>query len=639
MTTQAATTAGEQVSLTAATEDAGLRSNEAKLRLARIGPNEIQTGERFRLVRAGIAFATNPLVLILLAASLVSGLLGEVLNSTLIALMVVLSVGLNFVQVFRSEQAAHRLRSMVAPTTSVWRDGSLVEIPVREVVPGDLLDMRAGDLVPADAELHTASTLSVDEAALTGESLPVEKRAQAGRAACLFAGTSIVSGVGQAVVTATGPRTQFGAIARALVEKAPPTEYERGARAFGFVIMRTVLGLVFFVFLVNALLKRDPLESLLFALALAVGLTPEFLPMIMTVTLGQGAMRMAKHKVIVKRLEAIENLGNMDILCSDKTGTLTQGSVILQAHVDAWGAESEAVLMWACINSALESGLRSPLDAAILAHEHPAIAQYEKKAELPLDFERRRVSVLVDGPGGRLVVTKGAPEGLLAVCAGVDRDTHILPFTPELKEQAEQTFAELSRAGYHLLAIARKLVPPSQATLCAADEQDLVLCGFVAFLDPPDPTAKDAVAALKGSGVAMKILTGDGELVAHTICAEVGLRTERVLLGTDVEAMNDDALGAVVEQVDVFARVSPSQKNRIIRALKRRRHVVGYMGDGINDAPSLHAADVGISVSTGVRADGQQLQLRQHAQHGGGLGLSAVSADAAGADPAQQLPV
>ncbi|MDQ6670220.1 MAG: HAD-IC family P-type ATPase, partial [Chloroflexota bacterium] len=568
----------EQHGSTAGVEQPGLQSDEAQRRLAQFGPNEIQTGERFRLLRSGLAFSTNPLVLILLAASVVSGLLGEVLNATLIALMVILSVGLNFVQIFRSEQAAHKLRSTVALTATVWRDGSLMEIAVREVVPGDLLEVRAGDLVPADAELHTASTLSVDEAALTGESLPVEKHAIQGHAACLFAGTSIVSGVGQAVVTATGQRTQFGAIARALVEKAPPTEYERGARSFGLVIMRTVLGLVFFVFLVNALLKRDPLESLLFALALAVGLTPEFLPMITTVTLGQGAMRMAKEKVIVKRLEAIENLGNMDILCSDKTGTLTLGSVVVQTHVDAWGAESEAVLKWACINSTLESGIRSPLDAAILAHEHPAIAQYAKRAELPLDFERRRVSVLVDGPEGRQVITKGAPEGLLPVCAAVERSTDVVPFTPELKEQAEQTFADLSRAGYHLLAIARKPVPPSQSTLSAADERDLVLCGYVAFLDPPDPTAKEAVAALAGSGVGIKILTGDGELVARTICAQVGLRTERVLLGTELEAMNDDALGAVAELADVFARVSPAQKNRIIRALKRRGHVVGYIG-------------------------------------------------------------
>jgi P-type Mg2+ transporter len=582
------------------TTERGLSSAEAERRLGEVGPNEIETGDRFRLLRAGIAFSSNPLVIILLVASLVSGVLGEALNATLIALMVVLSVGLNFVQVFRSEQSARKLRSLVAPAASVRRDGRVVEIPVRQIVPGDLLEVRAGDLVPADADLRTVSTLTVDEAALTGESLPVEKHTVDGHAARLFAGTSIVSGMGRAVVTATGPRTQFGAIARALVEKAPPTEYERGAKSFGYVIMRTVLGLVFFVFLVNALLQREPLESLLFALALAVGLTPEFLPMIMTVTLGQGAVRMARRKVIVKRLEAIENLGNMDILCSDKTGTLTLGSAVVQSHVDAWGNESEAVLRWACVNSALESGARSPLDAAILEHEHPAIGAYQKRAELPLDFERRRVSVLVDGPDGREIVTKGAPEGLLPLCTAVEREGQLVAFTVEYQEAAHKTFSELSNQGYHLLAIAHRPADTAQSSLLATDEHDLVLAGYVAFLDPPDPTARDTVAALAASGVGIKILTGDGELVTRTICAQVGLRTDRVVLGTELEAMADNALFAIVEHVDVFARVSPTQKNRVIRALKRRGHVVGYMGDGINDAPSLHAADVGISVANAV---------------------------------------
>jgi P-type Mg2+ transporter len=579
---------------------AGLTTAEAAQRLREFGPNEITTGEQFKLLRAGIAFSSNPLVIILLVASAISGVLGEALNAILIALMVVLSIGLNFVQVFRSEQAARQLRNMVAPMASVWRDRQLREIPARDIVPGDLLEVRAGDLIPADADLRTVSTLTVDEAALTGESLPVQKQAMDGNAARLFAGTSVVSGVGRAVVTATGSHTQFGAIARALVEKAPPTEYERGARAFGFVIMRTVLGLVFFVFLVNALLHRDPLESLLFALALAVGLTPEFLPMIMTVTLGQGAMRMAREKVIVKRLEAIENLGNMDILCSDKTGTLTLGAVTVNACVDAFGSESEDVLRWACVNSALESGVRSPLDTAILAYQHPAITSYTKVAELPLDFERRRISVLVQGPEGGLIVTKGAPEGMLPLCAAVMQNGQVVPFTAELQQAARQTFVHLSNAGYHLLAIAHKSAKPGQALLSAADECDLVFDGYAAFLDPPDPTARQTIAELAASGVGMKILTGDGDLVARTICAQVGLRTERVVLGSELESMGDDALGAIVEQVDVFARVSPSQKNRIIRALKRRKHVVGYMGDGINDAPSLHAADVGISVSNGV---------------------------------------
>ncbi|HEY7064760.1 MAG TPA: HAD-IC family P-type ATPase [Chloroflexota bacterium] len=343
------------------------------------------SGHRFWAAQTLLSFFANPLVLILLVVSIISGLLGEVANATLITLMVLLSVGLDFLQVYRSQQAAAKLQALIPRLTTVWRDGSPTEVPLREVVPGDVLDLRAGDLIAADATLLTATTLSMDEAAMTGESLPVEKRAAAPGGAApapenlVLAGTSVVSGVGQALVTATGARTQFGAIAHGLAEKAPPTAFELGTRRFGFLIMRTVLGLVLFVFLVNALLRRDPLESFLFALALAVGLTPEFLPMITTVTLSQGALRMARGKVIVKRLAAIENLGSMDVLCSDKTGTITVGTVVLEQHVDYRGRESEAVLRWACVNSALESGLRSPMDAAILAHEHPSISTASRR--------------------------------------------------------------------------------------------------------------------------------------------------------------------------------------------------------------------------------------------------------------------
>ncbi len=581
-------------------ETRGLSSAEAAARLARYGPNDVQSGRRFWPLRTAIDFSTNPLVLILLVASLISGLLGDVLNATIIALMVVLSVALNVFQVYRSQQAANTLRRLVAPTATVWRDGRPRQIPVREVVPGDLLEVRAGDLIPADAQLLAATTLMLDEAALTGESLPVEKRVGEGSTGRLFAGTSVVSGVGQAVVTATGRQTQFGAIARTLVEKAPPSEFEHGTRRFGFIIMRTVLGLVLFVFLVNALLRRDPLESLLFALALAVGLTPEFLPMIMTVTLGQGALHMARGKVIVKHLAAIEHLGNMDVLCSDKTGTLTRGAVVLEEHVDIGGVDSAAVLRWACVNSALESGVRSPLDAAILAHEHPVIEDFTKRAELPFDFERRRVSVLAAGPEGVQLVAKGAPEGLLPLCSRVEQGEAVVPFTAELQRQAEQTFERLSRAGYHLLAIARKPVAADRETISAEDEADLILCGFAAFLDPPDPSVRDTLARLRTLGVTVKVLTGDGELVTRAICAQVGIPIERVVLGAELERMSDDALAAVAERTDVFVRLSPVQKNRVIRALKRTRHVVGYLGDGINDAPSLHAADVGISVANGV---------------------------------------
>jgi Mg2+-importing ATPase len=578
----------------------GLTTTEATRLLAQVGPNEIETSQRFWAFRTVLQFATNPLVVILLVASLVSGLLGEALNATLIAAMVALSIGLDFYQSYSSEQAVRTLRSLVTPRASVWRDGHPVEIPTREIVPGDVLDVRAGDLLSADATLTAGTSLNVDEAALTGESLPAEKRADAGGVSLLFAGTSIVSGVGRAVVTATGPRTQFGAIAHALIEKAPPTEFELGARRFGTLIMRTIVGLVLFVFLVSALLHRDPLESLLFALALAVGLTPEFLPMIMTVTLSQGARRMARGKVIVKRLAAIEHLGNMDILCSDKTGTLTRGVVTLSAYVDIAGQESADVLRWACVNSALESGIRSPLDDAILAHDHPAIGDYTKRSELPFDFERRCVTVLADGPEGLQLIAKGAPESIVALCSRADVSGGEMPFDDALRARAKQTFERLSLSGYHLLAVAHKPALPDQDRLTATDERDLVLAGFVAFLDPPDPSARQTLADLRAGGVRVKILTGDGDLIARTICEQVGVRTDRIVLGSDLARMSDDALLVVAEECDVFARVSPTQKHRVIRALKRKGHVVGYIGDGINDAPSLHAADVGISVSTGV---------------------------------------
>ncbi len=590
----------------------GLTEAEAAARLRQYGPNVVPSGHRFWAAQTLLELLANPLVLILLLASVIAGLLGEVVNATIITAIVLLSIALDFFQVFRSQQAASRLQSLIPTTATVWRDGRPTEVLWQAIVPGDLLELRAGDLVPADATLVAATTLSVDEAALTGESLPVDKRpleaplADLSRAPAesrLLAGTSIVSGVGRAVVTATGTRTQFGAIARTLVEKAPPTEFELGTRRFGLLIMRTVVALVFFVFFVNALLRRDPLESFLFALALAVGLTPEFLPMIVTVTLSQVAVRMARGQVIVKRLAAIENLGSMDVLCSDKTGTLTLGTVVLEQHVDYEGRESEAVLRWACINSALESGLRSPLDAAILAHDHPAVDNYVKLDELPFDFERRRVSVLAREtvPGAvPVLVVKGAPEGLLPRCSRVENDASVEPFTDARRAAAQATFDRLSSDGYRVLAIARKPMPADQRAITAEDERELIFCGFAAFFDPPDPTAGETIARLRASGVETKILTGDGELVTRAVCRQVGVPIDTVLTGDDVARLSDDALAARVEQVTVFARVSPAQKNRIIQALRRKRHVVGYIGDGINDAPSLHAADVGISVVNGV---------------------------------------
>jgi Mg2+-importing ATPase len=322
--------------------------------------------------------------------------------------------------------------------------------------------------------------------------------------------------------------------------------------------------------------------------------------MITTVTLGQGARRMARGHVIVKRLEAIENLGSMDVLCSDKTGTLTEGKIVLERHVDAQGNESESTLRWACINSALEEGVRSPLDVAILAHEHEAIPSYTRRAELPLDFERRRVSVLAEGPDGVHLVAKGAPEALLARCTQVELQGTVVPLIPALEAQAQQSFEQLSREGFYVLAIARKHMPEMQMTLRVEDEIELVLCGFAGFLDPVRSSARETVEQLEAAGVAVKILTGDNQFVTQTICAQVDIPVDRIVLGEELAGMSDDALAAIVDQADIFARVTPTQKHRVIRALKRKGHVVGYIGDGINDAPSLHAADVGISVEGGV---------------------------------------
>jgi Mg2+-importing ATPase len=582
----------------------GLTSAQAAELLERYGPNTIEDGHRFRVLREGLALFTNPLVLILLLASIISGLLGDRVDAAIIVVIVLLSVALDFYQVYSSQQAAAQLKSMIAPTTTVWRDGHPTEIAVRAVVPGDVLELHGGDLLPADADLLTPQPLSVDEAVLTGESLPVTKRGGADLpAGKLFAGTSIVSGMGQARVTATGARTQFGAIARSLVEKAPPTEFERGTRRFSLLITRTVSGLVLFVLLVNTVRHQDLLQSFLFALALAVGLTPEFLPMIVTITLSAGAQRMAKKKVIVRRLEAIENLGNMDILCSDKTGTLTRGTATVEAHVDAWGHESAAVLHWGRVNSALSSGMHNTLDEALQA-AGPAddLGGTRKVAELPFDFERRRVSVLVDGPDGRWLVSKGAPEALLALCTTAESpDGQQVSLSADTRRQAQATLEALDRHGYHVLGVARRgPLPPTKTDVTVADERDLTVLGFVAFLDPPDPSAPGTLAQLAAAGVSVKILTGDSEVVAGTICERVGLRYDRVVLGSQLERMTDPALWAIVEQTEVFARVSPAQKNRLIHALKHRGHVVGYLGDGINDAPSLHAADVGISVANAV---------------------------------------
>ncbi|HVY45408.1 MAG TPA: magnesium-translocating P-type ATPase, partial [Minicystis sp.] len=452
-----------------------------------------------------------------------------------------------------------------------------------------------------------------------GESLPVEKRVSSERMRrgpdapdLVFLGTSIVSGSGTAVVLATGPQTAFGDVVERLAARPDETEFERGTRRFGLLILRTVIFLVLFVFVVTAVGHRAPLEALLFAVALAVGLTPEFLPMITTVTLAEGAVRMARQKVIVKNLAALQNFGSIDVLCSDKTGTLTTGEMRLDAHVDVAGRPAERPLVLAYLNAYFESGVENavdaaliaksridPLDSAVLHHDHPDISGFEKVDEVPFDFERRRVSVVARRGDERLLVTKGAPEQMLAICSSVEVDGATRPLAPADVTQANETMRRLMADGYRVLAVAYAAVDDARA-FTKDDEHDLTLAGFLAFMDLPRPDARAVLERLRAAEVEVKVLTGDGELVARHVCDRVGLPTGAILLGEEIERMTDPALAQQAERTSVFARVTPAQKDRILRALKSRGHVVGYLGDGINDAPPLHTADVGISVAGAV---------------------------------------
>lgn len=601
----------------------GLTSSEAAAQIEQFGFNEpVAVRKRTAAARLLMLF-TEPLFVILLLASVVSVFVGEVINAVIITMMVLLGVILNFLQTFRSERSAELLKKGISLTALVRRDGEWLEIPRREVALGDVVRLTAGDLVPADAVLYHARDLHVQEAALTGESLPVEKEMPKDGTAppTVFLGTSVISGTAIAVVTATGARTLFGGIAKGLTEKPPETDFERGTRRFGYLIMRVVFVLVIFALIVNIALARPFLESLFFSIALAVGLTPEFLPMITAVTLGQGAVKMAKEKVIVRHLAAMQNLGSMDVLCSDKTGTLTSGELSLDEHTDPFGKGSERVFELAYLNTYFETGVvdplnnairkkGNPLDEAIVRHERVKIDGYHKLDEIPFDFERRRLSIVVGRDSEGLLITKGAPEGIFDLCSRYEIEGTSHNFDSQSREKIKATFDVFSEKGLRVLAVAYRKVEPHGA-YTKQDETDLTLAGFLTFSDPPLDSAAKALKALRKDGVRVKILTGDNELVAANVCARVGLITEKVVLGEELDRMSDTALTNVAEKVDVFARVSPMQKKRIILALKERGHVVGYLGDGINDAPSLRSADVGISVSnaTDVAKDAAEIVL------------------------------
>lgn len=581
----------------------GLAAEEAERRLAETGPNTVADRPRLEIAAKIGRRLVEPLVAILLVAALVSGLTGDWPGFAIIACIVCVSVGLDVVQEHRAELAAERLRHSVAVKTSVRRDGQVVSLPVERIVRGDVIELAAGALVPADGILLDSRSAQANEALLTGEPYPVAKRVGISEASgpadafnAVFAGTALIAGAATMLVVATGRATRLGWVAASLAVRRPPTAFEKGLHGLGLLILRLAAFLVLFVLLAHLGFQRPPLESFLFAIALAVGLTPELLPMVTTVTLARGAMRMARKRVVVKRLAAIHDLGAMDVLCTDKTGTLTEAKIALADSSGPDGAPSPRVLGLAALNAGLASGVPTSLDAAILAASPPAPG-WRALAEAPFDFERRRSAVLCEGEDQRLLVVKGAPEAVLAACTAVESaDGTQRPMTDAMRAALLARAGARGAEGLRLLGVACRAMEEDETIEGPHTEADLVFAGFCAFLDPPKASAVDAVARLGQLGVRVKIVSGDAAPVLLHLVETLGLPCKGVLTGEEIEALDHPGLVARVLDVDLYARVSPDQKRRVILALKAHGHTVGFIGDGINDAPAIHAADAGLSV-------------------------------------------
>jgi Mg2+-importing ATPase len=610
---EAAGKPGEEVFQMLGTAPTGLTEAEAAERLEKYGPNQVAREKKQSWPHRFYTAARNPLVILLTVLAILSFATNDFRAGTVMLLMVVLGLSLRFVQETRADTAAAKLKAMINVTATVVRDGQPREIPLQQLVPGDVVKLSAGDMIPGDARLISAKDLFIIQATLTGESLPVEKTdaqdtreniSPIERTNLCFLGTSVESGSATAVIAATGPHTYFGNVARSLAGQQPETAFERGIKRFTWLMIRFMVVMVPLVFLINGLTKHDWHQAFFFSLAVAVGLTPEMLPMIVSVCLSKGALAMSKKKVIVKRLNSIQNFGAMDVLCTDKTGTLTMDHVILEIYCDVFRKENLEVLRDAYLLSHFQTGLKNVLDRAVLQHKELhgelSIERFTKVDEIPFDFSRRMMSVAVEGPDGqRQLLTKGAPEAVFAKCTHFESDGEVFPMEPILVGNLIEQVNDLSEDGFRVLAVATKKLDARNA-YSKADECELVLTGYLAFLDPPKDTAAKAITALRQHGVAVKVLTGDNDLVTRKVCTEVGINAAKIVLGSQVETMADEQLAEVVETTDVFARLSPAHKQRIVQALQRKGHVIGFMGDGINDAPALRAADVGISVDNAV---------------------------------------
>ena len=595
----------------------GLSQAEADARVKQVGPNEIAREKSKSAVLRLLDNIKDPLVLLLVALGVISFLTGDLRAMLVIFVMVVLGVVLRFYQEMRADHAAEQLKAMVSNTATVVRDGAEAEMALKLLVPGDIVHLAAGDMVPADVRLLTAKDLFLNQAALTGEALPVERKAELAAADIenpldlpnlCFLGSNVESGSASAVVIHTGERTYFGALAASIVGQRELTSFDKGINQFTWLMIRFIAVMVPAVFLINGLTKQDWLQAFLFAVAVAVGLTPEMLPMIVTVNLSNGALAMARKKVIVKRLNAIQNFGAMDVLCTDKTGTITQGKIVLEKHLDARGEPSEKVLNYGYLNSYYHTGLKNLLDEAILDHEElqerlKAKEKYHKVDEIPFDFVRRRMSVVVEDESGlNTLICKGATSEVMSLCSRVELNGEVVAVLPEHDAKRRQMVEELNGQGFRVIALAYKEMPGAldEPVYSVKDEADLILLGFLAFLDPPKETAAQALQQLHGLQVDVKILTGDNEIITAYICGKVGLPVDQILLGAQVETLSEAALAAAAGTTSIFARLAPAHKERIIKALQSTGHVVGFMGDGINDAPTLKAADVGISVDSAV---------------------------------------
>ena len=586
---------------------AGLTDAEASVRLKQFGENTIKAQGKTAPIRLFFNQFKNPIMIILVAATIISGLTGDWLDSLIIMVIVLASVVLSFIQEYSADNAIEELRSRVQLQSTVLRNGKPVEIPTHLLVPGDIVILSAGSLIPGDGLILQCDDFFVNQSILTGEAFPVEKNTSpvpeastlTDRENCVFTGTNVFGGSATVLITKTGASTEFGKIAKQLTLRPPENEFEHGVRRFGYLLTQIMLILTLIVFAINMIFQKPAIDSLLFSVALAVGITPQLLPAIINITLSKGSRTMSKEGVIVRRLTAMENFGSMDVLCTDKTGTLTEGIVRLDNAVDVEGKDSESVFRLAYLNSSFQTGIVNSLDKAIIAYRVLDISTITKQDEIPYDFTRKRLSIIVNDGRECTMITKGALRHILDICSQVQTDSGIQALDRLFLEHIEKRFEGWSNQGYRVLGIAEKTVP-AKSQYPIADEQSMIFVGFLLFYDPPKADVIQTIADLEKLGVRLRIITGDNKLVAIHTAASVGLKVTNPLTGAELLKLSDEALWNVIETTNLFTEVDPNQKERIILALKKKKHVVGYMGDGINDAPALHAADVSISVNTAV---------------------------------------